>query len=180
MSIQAGTHTLGPQNGTLLVKTGRTGAAAKAGHDLVIEVTSWTATVEAGADQAQTIMSLDADPASLRVRNGTGGVQALGDEDKESIRQTVDDEVLKHQGIAFRSTAVQSAAGAGRINVRGELELVGKGHPIAFDLDVGDDGTLSGSAVLEQSDWGIKPYSTLFGALRVADEVQVTIEARLT
>ena len=48
-----------------------------------------------------------ADATSLRVREGTGGMQALGDDDKASIEQTIDDEVLKRQAIAFRSTAVQ-------------------------------------------------------------------------
>jgi hypothetical protein len=33
--------------------------------------------------------------------------------------------------------------------------------------------------VLKQSDWGIKPYSTLFGALKVVDEVEVALEASL-
>ena len=41
------THAFGPENGTLRVRTGRKGAAAKAGHDLLIEVTKWQATVEA-------------------------------------------------------------------------------------------------------------------------------------
>ena len=57
--------------------------------------------------------------------------------------------------------------------MQGELTLVGKTRPIAFDLAVGDDGKLSGSAVVKQTDWGITPYSTLFGALKVADEVEV-------
>jgi hypothetical protein len=38
------------------------------------------------------------------VREGTGGMQALGDDDKANIQQTIDDEVLKRQAIAFRST----------------------------------------------------------------------------
>ena len=50
MSIEPGTYTLGPENGTLSVHTGRSGAAAKAGHDLLIEVDAWGATVEIGAD----------------------------------------------------------------------------------------------------------------------------------
>ena len=37
---------LGPENGTLTVRTGRGGAAAKAGHDLVIEVERWSATLD--------------------------------------------------------------------------------------------------------------------------------------
>ena len=89
------------------MRTGRTGAAAKAGHDLLIDVTAWQATLEVG--EAQTSLVLEADATSLRVREGTGGMQALGDDDKASIEQTIDDEVLKRQGIAFRSTAVEPA-----------------------------------------------------------------------
>ena len=45
MAISPGTHTVGPDGSTLIVKTYREGLAAKAGHDLVIEVTSWEATI---------------------------------------------------------------------------------------------------------------------------------------
>lgn len=179
MSIQAGTHTLGPEDGTLSVRTGRTGAAAKAGHNLVIDVTAWQATLEVGEDPAQTSIVLGADATSLRVREGTGGMQALGDDDKANIQETIDDEVLKRESIEFRSTSVQTAADGSRISVLGELTLVGKTAPIAFDVAVGDDGTLRGSVVVKQTDWGITPYSTLFGALKVVDEVEVTIDARL-
>jgi polyisoprenoid-binding protein YceI len=179
VAIRAGTHTLGPENGTLSVRTGRTGAAAKAGHNLLIHVTAWQATLEVGEAPAQTSIVLEADATSLRVREGTGGMQALGDDDKASIQETIDDEVLKREGIEFRSTAVQTAADGGRISVQGELTLVGKTGPIAFDLTVGDDGNLSGSVVVKQTDWGIAPYSTLFGALKVVDEVEVAIDGRL-
>ena len=63
--------------------------------------------------------------------------------------------------------------------MQGELTLVGKTAPLAFDVAVGADGALSGSAVVKQSDWGIKPYSALFGALKVADEVEVVARRRL-
>ena len=35
-------------------------------------------------------------------------MQALGDDDKANIEQTIDDEVLKRQAITFRSTARRS------------------------------------------------------------------------
>ncbi|HEX7301017.1 MAG TPA: YceI family protein [Solirubrobacteraceae bacterium] len=178
MAIQVGTHKLGPENGTLSVRTSRTGAAAKAGHDLLIHVTAWEATLEVGEDAAPTSMALDADATSLRVREGTGGMQSLDDDDKANIQKTIDDDVLKRRGIQFRSTGVEPA-GDGTIGVQGELTLGDKTGPVAFDLAVGDDGSLSGSAVVKQTDWGIKPYSALFGALKVADEVQVAIDAKL-
>ena len=104
MSLQTGTYKLGPDDGTLSVRTGRTGAAAKAGHDLLIHVTAWEATLAVGDDPAATSIELDADATSLRVREGTGGMQSLGDDDKANIQQTIDDDVLKRQAITFRST----------------------------------------------------------------------------
>ena len=179
MSIQRGTHTLGPESGTLTVRTKRTGAAAKAGHNLVIEVTAWRATLEIAEDPAESSIELDADAASLRVREGTGGMQALGDDDKANIEQTIDDEVLKGQPIEFRSTAVAIAEDGSRISVQGTLTLGGKTGPIALELLVGAGGALSGGAVVKQSDWGIEPYSTLFGTLKVVDEVEVSLDASL-
>lgn len=180
MVLAPGTYKLGPENGALLVRTGRTGAAAKAGHDLVLCVTSWEATLEVGEAPADTRVALTADATSLRVREGTGGIQALGDDDRANIEQTIDDDVLKRQGIAFRSTGVQPAAGGSALNVQGDLTLAGTSRPITFDVAVADDGRLSASAVVQQTGWGMKLYSTLFGTLKVADEVQVTIDAALS
>jgi polyisoprenoid-binding protein YceI len=177
MPIPPGTLRFGPGNATLSVRTGRTGAAAKAGHNLLIHVTAWQATLVIGAEPADTSVVLDADATSLRVREGTGGMQALSDDDKASIQQTIDDDVLKRKGIEFRSTTVHTDPDGSRINVNGELSIVGETRPFVFDLAVGADGRLSGSAIVKQSDWGITPYSTLFGALKVVDEVEVVIDA---
>jgi Fe-Mn family superoxide dismutase len=156
------------------VRTTRTGAAAKAGHDLLIHVIGWEATLEVGDDPS---IVLEVDPTSLRVRDGTGGMQPLGYEDKASIEQTIDDEVLMRREIAFRSTSVQ--ADDGRLHVEGELTLADETRPIAFDLAVADGGKLSGSVVVTQTNWGMTPYTGLFGALKVADDVEVGIEAIL-
>jgi polyisoprenoid-binding protein YceI len=170
--LQTGTYKLGPDNGTLAVRTKRTGAAAKAGHNLLIHVTAWEATLAVGDE---TSIELTADPTSLRVREGTGGMQALGDDDKANIEETIDDEVLKQKAISFRSTAVEAAGNGSGLSVEGELTLFGTTRPLAFDLDVAADGTLSAVAVVTQTDWGIKPYSGLFGALKVVDEVEVSV-----
>jgi YceI-like domain len=179
MSIEPGTYALGPQNGTLSVRTGRSGAIAKVGHDLLIEVGTWGATVQIGADPRQTVLELKADSGSLRVREGSGGFQALGEEERSGIEQTIEEEVLKGTAIAFRSRSVQSS-GDGRLSVQGDLELAGAINPIEFELDVGDGGHVAGSAVVTQTAWGMKPYTALFGTLKVADEVEVFIDGRLS
>ena len=78
------------------------GPAAKAGHDLVIDVTSWTATLEVGDDPQQASLVLDADAASLRVDKGIGGVQELGEADKSEIETTIDQQVCGGARIGLR------------------------------------------------------------------------------
>jgi polyisoprenoid-binding protein YceI len=172
--IPPGTHRLGPANSTLWVRTKRGGAAAKAGHDLDMEVTAWEATLEIGdASSAE----LSADAGSLRVRRGSGGMQALGEDDRANIHQTIDDEVLKRRDIVFRSTQVEP--GGDGLRVEGDLTLAGKTQPIVFELTAGEDGTLTGRAIVMQTRWGMKPYSALWGALKVLDEVEVALEGHL-
>ncbi len=174
MSIQAGTYRLGPDNSTLAVRTGRTGAAAMAGHNLLFHVTAWEATLVVGDSPS---LELTADGGSLRVIEGTGGMQALGDDDKVDIQKTIDDDVLKRQGVTFRSTSVQ-ASGDG-LSATGDLTLRGTTRPLAFDVTEAGDGKLTARAVIKQTDWKIKPYSALFGALKVVDEVEISVDATL-
>jgi hypothetical protein len=174
MPIAPGSYTLGPDSGTLTVHTRRAGAAAKAGHDLVIEVTEWSATLDVGAHPS---MQLSADPRSLRAREGRGGISPLGEDDKAGIAQTIDEEVLKGAPILFESTSVHD--GGDRLDVRGELELRGVRRPIDFALEVGE-GRLTGRAQVKQTDWRIKPFSALFGTLKVADVVEVAIDTTIT
>jgi hypothetical protein len=154
------------------VRTKRTGAAAKAGHDLLLHVTDWRAGVDLGEHPS---LTLDADGASLRVQEGTGGMQQLGDDDVASIHQSIDDDVLRRQPVSFHSTAAEPDDD-GRVRVEGELTVGGASRPVAFDLET-HDGRIRGRARIRQSDFGIKQFSILFGALKVADEVEVEIDA---
>jgi polyisoprenoid-binding protein YceI len=179
MSIEPGTYSLGPQNGTLLVRTGRRGAIAKVGHDLLIEVTAWGATVQIAADPSHSVLELEADSNSLQVREGTGGIQSLGDDDRAGINATIVKEVLRGTAIVFRSRSVEPK-GDGGLSVEGDLELAGGINPVTFELNLGDDGHVSASAVVRQSAWGMKPYTTLFGTLKVADDVEVSLDGTLS
>jgi hypothetical protein len=141
----------GPHNATLTIHTRRGGAAAKAGHDLTILVERWTASDDGGG------LVFEADASSLRVVEGTGGAFSLGDDEKAAIKQTIDEEVLKGAPIVYRD---------------GALTLNGVTRPIDYSFD----GT-TGRAEIKQTDFKIKPYSALFGTLKVADVVEVKVSA---
>jgi polyisoprenoid-binding protein YceI len=86
--------------------------------------------------------------------------------------------VLGGQPIVFRSSAVRVPDGPGALAVDGELTLAGSTRPVSAQLDVGDDGRISGTITLTQSAWGIKPYRGLMGALKVRDDVEIVVDAR--
>ncbi len=179
MSTRAGTYTLGPSSASLKVWTGKEGKAAKAGHNLEIEVGDWSATAELGETPEETRLSLTVNSDSLLVLAGSGGMQTFDDDAKTNVARTIVDEVLKGGEIAFRSTGVHGVDGTHDLHVHGDLTLLGKTAPVVFTLVIEDDGSLTGEAVIKQTDFGMKPYSALFGTLKVRDELRVTIDGKL-
>jgi polyisoprenoid-binding protein YceI len=139
-------------------------------------VTSWSASI-VSSDGARTTIEMTVDGGSLQVLEGHGGMQKLGDDDKVDIAKTIDDEVLKREQITFRSTSVTPADDGTGLSVQGDLSLHGHSHPLAVDVVLNGDGSLSAESVIKQSDWGMKPYSALYGALKVADDVRIKLEA---
>lgn len=169
MPIPEGSHTIGPSNGSLKVKTGREGAAAKAGHDLVLGVSSWDATVQGGDSPS---IKLTADPGSMEVIQGTGGAKPLSDKDKSEIKKSITGKVLGSSQITFQSSEVTDSA------AKGDLSIAGSNSSVNVPLNVSGD-TISGSITLSQSEFGIKQFKALMGALKVSDEVTVEFEGKL-
>jgi polyisoprenoid-binding protein YceI len=177
--IATGTHQLGPDNGSLVVKTYREGVAGKVGHDLVMEVAQWQGAVTVGDAPGNSAVELTADPGSLEVREGLRGIKPLTDKDRGDILKNTREKVLGTDPIAFRSSSVELTGGGTGLMVRGELSIAGKTREISTQLTVGDDGHVTGTIPLTQSQWGIKPYRAMMGALKVRDDVEVVLDARL-
>ena len=184
MADIAGTFQLGPDAGRVLIKTGRAGLAAKAGHDLTIEITRWSARVvvpaDAGAAGAE--ITADLDLGSLAVREGTGGAKPLTDKDRGDIKNSAR-KILGDQTASFTSTRVipaSSGSGSGSGPggaIEGTLTLNGRSQPVR--LQVTGSGPYRGSATVKQTDFGITPYSGFFGALKLRDEIGVEFEVSL-
>ncbi len=169
MSIPEGSHTIGPSNGSLKVKTGKEGAAAKMGHNLTLAVNSWEATVEGGDSPS---IKLTADPSSVEVASGEGGAKPLGDKDKADIKKGIDKKVLGSSQITFTSSEVTDS------QAKGDLSIAGSSSQVSVPISVSGD-KISGSMTLSQKDFGIKQYSAMMGALKVTDQVTVEFEGTL-
>jgi polyisoprenoid-binding protein YceI len=178
MTLSNGTFSLGPQVGHIRLHTGRAGAAAKAGHDLVIEAKSWSGSATVG-DPADSSVSVDVDVASLKVVSGSGGAKALSDGDISKIEKNITDDIFntkKHPTISFRSTGVSGTPDNFTIN--GNLTIMGNTQPVTLSGKAAD-GKVSGTGTIVQTAFGIKPFSALMGALKVADEVGISFELTL-
>jgi YceI-like domain len=173
-----GTFRLGPDNGRVVLKTGRQGIAARAGHDLTIEVTRWSARVEvpdeaAGGITAATV-SAEFDLGSLEVREGTGGAKPLSDRDRGEIRKTMSG-ILGGGTASFASSRIVRFGASGGA-IEGTLTLNGKSEPVRVQVSEPGPGRYRGTATVVQSAHGIKPYVGFFGALKLKDEVAVEFE----
>ena len=177
--ISSGTYEVGPRQGTLQLHTGREGVAKKVGHDLVIEAKAWTAKVNVdGDDLTRSTASVTVDTRSLEVVSGTGGAKPLSDKDRKDIKENIDKKVLKTDkfpDITFQSSRVESK-GADKATVHGDLTIMGTARPASMDIVVSGNKA-NGTMTLRQSDFGIKPFSALMGALKLADELTITVEA---
>ncbi len=190
MADITGTYELGPGAGRVLVKTGREGLAARAGHDLTLEITRWSArvTVPAGEDGgiAAATLTAELDLGSLAVREGTGGAKPLSDRDRRDIQGQARKILGDGTKASFTSTRViPSSSGSPSPGapangaIEGALTLRGTSHPLRLQVVSPAPGQYRGSATLRQTDFGITPYSGFFGALKLKDEVTVEFEVKI-
>ena len=169
----AGTHAFGPQDGQLLLKVFREGVASKMGHDLTIEVKDWSAKVDANPDDlSQTSIEADAQVPSFSVLEGTGGAKPLSRTDKSDIKKNIDEKILTGSPtISFRTTGAPNGNGSS-YTVPGELTVNGATRPTTVNVAInGDKAKVTFKVV--QSEFGIKPFKALMGALKVRDQVDV-------
>ena len=180
MTIKPGTYSLGPSDGRLQVRTGRQGMASKVGHDLTLEAANWKAEVVIDADAGQSTVKATVEPRSLEVVAATGGAKPVSDKDKRDIMKNIAG-LLGNHSITFQSTAVQVRNDT-TVAVTGNLSIANQSRQVLLDLALKPDGSgvrLTGRVPIVQSNFGVKPFTAMMGALKVKDEVDVDLDVRL-
>jgi polyisoprenoid-binding protein YceI len=175
------TYELGPGDGRVLVKTGREGLAARAGHDLTIEITRWSARVTVlNGDLTTAALAAELDLGSLAVREGAGGAKPLTDKDRGDIQAQARKILGDPAKATFTSAQVIPSAGAEVGGaVAGSLAMHGRTQPLRLQVSSPAPGRFRGGATVRQTDFGITPYSGFFGALKLKNEVTIEFEVTL-
>jgi polyisoprenoid-binding protein YceI len=180
MAVHTGRQELGTDRGSIVLHTFRDGLAAQAGHDLTIEVGRWSGAL--GLNDDLTPASLDAriDLNSLIVREGGGGLKPLTDRDRREIAVTARKTLAvdRHPEATFTATDFKPDAGGGGL-ITGTLTLAGAARPLQLQVSKTGPDRYHATGSVVQSQYGIKPYSGFFGALKVRDAVDVDVDVDL-
>jgi hypothetical protein len=158
-----------------LVFTYKEGVLAAVAHDLKIRVAKFH--IEADETTRAIVGCFDA--RSLRVvcamNAGIESPATLSAANKREIEGNIVRDVLEantHPEIRFVSSTVQEKRGA--YQLKGTLSLHGKQRTIAIPVRA-TDGVYVAEARIHQFDYGIRPYTALFGTLKVKADVTVRL-----
>lgn len=165
-------------DGELLVTTGVSGPAATMGHRLTLTM-PWQATVR-WADDEPVEVAVVVDVDSLEVLRGEGGVKGLSGPEKALARSNALKvfDAGRYPRIRFQTDDVTRSDGGYRLD--GTLEIHGtvRAHAVEVHVDErGETWKITGETVVRHSDFGLKPYSMMMGAMKVTDEVTVSFTA---
>jgi polyisoprenoid-binding protein YceI len=166
-------------DGELLIRTGVAGPAAAVGHRLTLAMRRWQATTQWDSDEP-VAAELTVDVGSLEVVRGEGGVTPLSGPEKMMVRRNALGSLnaRKFPRIIFFANVIEKIDDGYRLS--GDLTIHGETRAQVVDVRTDDRGgswRLSSDTVIRQSDFGVKPYSQLLGALKVADDVAVSFTA---
>lgn len=166
--------TFNASNAECLVFTYKDGLLSAVAHDLKIKVTDFTIEVNEETDDVRGEFIA----GSLRVVNAMADgneTTALGEKDKKTIEDTIINDVLhaaRHPRITFESQAYREKGDG--YQIKGNLELHGSKREVVVEVQP-KDGRLVVETTLHQPDFGMKPYSAMFGTLKIKPDVKIRL-----
>lgn len=179
----ADVYRVDPAGSIVVIEVRRAGSLARLGHDHVVashDVAGYVLPREGRADLAVPLSRLTVDEADLRSESGFDTAPSASD--IAGTRSNMLNSVLEAERFPFALIRVSGVdAAAGRMSVAIEL------HGVARTLDVparvetsADRLVVAGRLSLDQSDFGITPYTILGGAIAVRDRVDLRFRIQAT
>ena len=169
----------------------KAGAASAIAHDHFVHAKKISGSATHDPDDpgnneiSISINVLDLFPDEPDMRDRVGLHNNLSDGQREEIRTHI---LAKYQlwadefpAITFESTSFSGSSG--KVDVTGSFSLRGVSKTITVPMNVKETPNginATGQFRLTQSDFGYKPYSALFGALKVKDGVDIVLNVNLT
>lgn len=166
----------------LLVFTRKEGLLSRLGHDLKLAAGRFRIVVDGvdgAAGESARRIEASCEAASLHVvcslRDGRDAPGELSAGDLDDINHKLQRDVLdvaRHPTVQLTATAEPAPDGGYRLT--GTLTLHGTSRPIAVAVRRSEQHLIAELSV-HQPDFGIRPFSTGLGALKVAADVRVQV-----
>jgi len=158
---------------TVTVEAFKEGLLSRVGHDVRLEVTSFTVEIDADG------VTATFDPRSLRVlgavRDGRIDDGALSAKDRSTIEGYVRNDILAASRFpTLRFEADEVDVDGDEADLEGELELHGVTHDLSVHAERDGDHWVA-EVKLHQPDFGIRPFKALMGALKIKPGIRVTV-----
>ncbi len=182
----AANYQVDPAGSRLYVKVG---SATRLGHPHGVEGRVKSGTIAFGG-QGELVFDMNsftADTAEARKRAGLEGKKVSENEAKKVTETMRGNEVLdvaQFPTATFKITAVtpqdkQAAGQPGTYQLEGKFTLHGTEKPLHFKatLERTDQPgifKMTGAFTIKQTDYGMTPYSTAVGLVKVADELEIS------
>lgn len=175
-------YRLVPAESRFQVEVSKAGLLSVLAHDHIIGIRGYSGRVLISPRGiADSGLELQIDTRSLVVLD-----EKVSAGDRAKITRSMHDEVLESARFPearFRSTGVtgitEGRDGEVRFQLAGELTLHGVTRPVVLPVTLrrlAGELRASGRYVLKQTDFGIRPYSTAGGAIRVKNEVVIDFQ----
>jgi len=176
-------YRIDPERSLVVVRVYRAGPLARFGHDHVVASRSiqgyaLRATQGSRADLYAPLAALTVDEPALRAEAGMSTTPSAAD--IEATRQNMLEKVLEVERFPFVTMNIE-ASGGGVDGLRAEITFHGVSRTVPLSAEIAwpDGGNAvhaRGRFTLRQTDFGIRPFAFLGGALRVRDDVDVDFD----
>jgi polyisoprenoid-binding protein YceI len=177
----AAVYSIDPAHSRIELTVFRSGLLKMIGHDHAIAAKSFSGQVRLNpGNMRDSSVQLDIDARSLVVLDDP----SVSERDRQQIQANMEGakvlNVQEFPQIVFHSTGVNGDATApNRLLLRGRLNLHGVEKEMAFPVQVHREANrlrVTGTAVVTQTDFGIKPIKVAAGGLRAKDRISVKFE----
>jgi polyisoprenoid-binding protein YceI len=170
-TVYAEQHAIDTKQSTLTIHVGKTGALSAFGHEHEIRGAIQNGSADTGEHPS---VEVHVNARALKVID-----KDASEKERAEVQKTMlGPEVLDSQrfgDIMFKSTS-SKPDGDGKWILQGDLTLHGKSKPVNVHVQQ-KDGHYTGSVVVKQTDYGIKPPGK--AGVRAKDEVQIVFDVRL-
>ena len=181
------TFAIDTKKSSIVIQVFKDGAAAALAHDHVVDVRDFSGSIVVdAADPASATVEVTAKTASffndeskLRKKFGLDG--EMSEKDRKSVEENMKSaeqlDIAAFPTVKFVSTSVGKDGARWKLN--GKVTLHGVTREVSMPLEAKVDGnTVTGTATfrLKTSDYGIKPYSALLGAVKNKDEIVLHLQ----